>query len=486
MDAISFVLGVQSRDLRSSQMLDLIFRPPGDVGVDDEALRASATLVYQHDDAHNKSHEDGSSEEESDGTNDDDDDDDDSEGQRQGRGRDKPKTKTKAPKETRFSRSISAKGVGEYRINHKPVSFAAYEQALASIGVLLRGRNFLIFQGDVESTARKSPRELVQWFEEISQSSLLKQSYDEALREMTEAEAHARAASQKQKGYWKKKRELKGQKDEAEKFKSLVDSKARVLTEYFLWQLFHIRADIDEEEEAWDDLNQELEQANVAAEALANDLRAAKKDASAARSQAAKVEKKRVKVTAEIDQVQPSMIQKEQEIKNLEKKIAAEKKKHTKIAKEAEQRGETLEKLEKEIKEYGETERHLQQEYEETKQKGGQVSLTEEQEAEYERIREAAAVSSAKPRQALSAANRRLDNARAKAASVSDEIKELAFRKNDATNKVNELTERRDKLEEVRVIRIRIIPYVPLHACRHLYPCPHYNTIIPHLHSFND
>ena len=31
MDAISFILGVQSRDLRSQQMKDLVFRPPGQV-----------------------------------------------------------------------------------------------------------------------------------------------------------------------------------------------------------------------------------------------------------------------------------------------------------------------------------------------------------------------------------------------------------------------------------------------------------------------
>ena len=44
MDAMSFVLGVQSRDLRSSQMKDLIFRPPG--AERDETLKAKASLVY--------------------------------------------------------------------------------------------------------------------------------------------------------------------------------------------------------------------------------------------------------------------------------------------------------------------------------------------------------------------------------------------------------------------------------------------------------
>lgn len=416
MDAISFVLGVQSRDLRSSQMIDLIFRPPG---ASTESLKASATLVYQHE---------GDSDE-----------------------------------EIRFSRTISAKGVGEYRVDGKTVSFAQYEQALAEIGVLLKGRNFLVFQGDVESTARKTPKELVHWFEEISQSSELRESYQDAMEKMTEAEANARAASQKQKGFWKKRRELKGQKEEAEKFKSLVDSKARLLTEFFLWQLFHIRTDIDEEEEALDDLNEELENANKSVEGVANDLRSAKKEASSARSAAAKIEKKRVKLASEIDQAQPSMIKNKEEIKNLEKKIASEKKKNAKISKEAEAREETLANLENEIKEYGETEQHLQQEYEETKAKG-EVSLTEDQEAEYERIREAAAVSSAKPRQTLNAANRKLENARAKAASLSEEIKEMISRKGDASNKVAELTDRRDKLEEVRFVHFSTL-YFLLSTC---------------------
>ncbi len=45
MDAISFVLGVQSRDLRSSQMKDLIFRPPNKTGVTAAAAAASVAFL---------------------------------------------------------------------------------------------------------------------------------------------------------------------------------------------------------------------------------------------------------------------------------------------------------------------------------------------------------------------------------------------------------------------------------------------------------
>lgn len=128
MDAISFILGVQSRDLRSSQMKDLIFRPPGSTN---EELSAKASLVYVEP-------EEGEAEEE------------------EGRLSKKlPKGKT-----TIFSRIINTKGAGEYQINHTTVTFKQYEAKLASIGVLLKARNFLVFQGDVEAMARKSPKQV--------------------------------------------------------------------------------------------------------------------------------------------------------------------------------------------------------------------------------------------------------------------------------------------------------------------------------------
>jgi structural maintenance of chromosome 1 len=131
MDAISFILGVQSRDLRSSQMKDLIFRPPGDSGETD--LSAKASLVYVEPDENGEE-----------------------EGEERGRLSKKlPKGKT-----TIFSRIITTKGTGEYQINHQTVTFKQYEAKLASIGVLLKARNFLVFQGDVEGMARKTPKQV--------------------------------------------------------------------------------------------------------------------------------------------------------------------------------------------------------------------------------------------------------------------------------------------------------------------------------------
>ena len=117
MDAISFVLGVQSRHLRSSQLKELIFRkdmssPP--------ARRASVKLVYEV-----------------------------SEGEVPG---------YRGGQELVFSRTISSTGVSTYRLDDKEMTYETYDAFLQRIGVLVKARNFLVFQGDVESVASKSPQ----------------------------------------------------------------------------------------------------------------------------------------------------------------------------------------------------------------------------------------------------------------------------------------------------------------------------------------
>ena len=158
-------------------MKDLIFRPPGGlVGGEDKdlTLTARASLVYVEPD--NKGKKDGDGEEE---VND--------EQQQIKTGR---RTKRTLPtgKTTIFSRIITSKGVGEYQINHKTVTFKAYEEKLASIGVLLKARNFLVFQGDVEAMARKNPKQLVEMFENISGSGELKEEYEKCWKAKEEAE----------------------------------------------------------------------------------------------------------------------------------------------------------------------------------------------------------------------------------------------------------------------------------------------------------
>lgn len=193
MDAMSFVLGVQSRDLRSSQMKDLIFRPPG--AERDETLSAKASLVYVEPSKKKGGNEDDTEDE------------DEEQEKKSGLNNKLPTGKTLI-----FSRIITTKGAGEYQINGKTCTFKQYETKLASIGVLLKARNFLVFQGDVESMARKNPKQLVEMFENLSGSAELKDEYEAALKAKEEAEQNTIFAFNKTKEHKSERRLLKEEK----------------------------------------------------------------------------------------------------------------------------------------------------------------------------------------------------------------------------------------------------------------------------------
>ena len=407
MDAISFILGVQSKQLRSQQMRDLIFRPPeSDIYQKkrQKALSATATLVYQDPAASDKI--------------------------------------------TRFGRYISSNGVGEYRLNDKSVSFQRYEQELQSIGVLIKARNFLVFQGDVESIARKTPKEMVDLFEKISHSSDLKTQYDDALKQKEEAEAATIFAYNKQKGYKSEKKQLKDQKEEAERFYYLLEQQSSIQLEYFLWQLFHMDVDIREREEVTQELYRELETLDEKEQDKLVILKKAKKKASEGRRIIASKEKIRVDLAAEMDKLQPYLIETREMVKSLTTKLAKDTKAQQKVEQDASTHEDTLSKLKDQLEEAKQNEVKLEQEYQDVKQAsaGTTQSLTEEQEQEYERVREAAAIASSKPRQLLNQQTRKLQSMRARTGNLETDLADLKERTSHTEHTARELTERRNTL----------------------------------------
>ena len=406
MDAISFVFGVQSRELRSSQMKDLIFRAPGTQK--QQRLRASATLIYQD-----------------------------------------PETE----EETHYSRTISPSGVGDYRVNGSVVSFAEYEAALGEIGVLLKARNFLVFQGDVESIARKTPKEFVELVENISGSIELKGTYDEACKAKEESESSQLFLYNKQKAFKNERRILKEQKEEAERFHALLEEKSKLQTDLYLWLLYHIHQDMKEREEATEQLTSEMEELEKNEQSCSQLLKKCKKQASSARRETAAAEKKRIQLSAALDKLEPAMIQTTEEIKNLTKKITADEKQIRKMNIDAEKHSTRLADLESEIVEYNTTLQQLETDYGKIKRGAtDDVTLTEEQEAEYDRVREAAAAASDGPRRVLTGLNRKLEAARVKAATKESEYQEVKSRHEEAASDVRDFTDRKEKLTKVSTL----------------------------------
>jgi len=444
MDALSFVLGVQSRDLRSSQMKDLIFRPPGMQKNARNKLTASAAIYFEDE-------EDGDDEDEN-GT---DEEDDSCESvssspakNRTRRG--KPLQNKKSSKvTTKFQRTIHPSGTGDYRINNKVVTFKQYEERLASIGVLVKARNFLVFQGDVESLARKSPAEFVELLEQISQSAELKKPYEESLTAKEEAEAASLFCYNKQKGMKGERRLLKEQRDEAIRFDELLINKQNLLTDCYLWQIYHMEIDRQEREQHLTELKTELEEKEDSERSHTSKLKKAKKEASKARRDHQTADKQRVELAAKADQLEPSLIRVEEEIKTFQKQISNEKTQISKHKEKSSTHQETLKNLDTDINQAKTELEELQNEYETAKQEtlpDDQPTLSQDQEEEYERVREAAAAASVRPRGKLKQITRQLESARASAAEAQRQLTETSSQKLDIGKTRNEITERREKI----------------------------------------
>lgn len=191
MDALSFVLGIHSGHLRSSNLADLIYRR-GETGED--AAYASVTALYQR----------------ADGT------------------------------EVAFLRRISSAGQSEYRIDGRTISYADYCQVWEAENVLIKARNFLVFQGDVESLANKNPRELTRLFEQISGSEEFRAEYDRCKAVYDKALEESSMNFSKKRGLGAELKQVQEQREDGLRYERLMAERAALQTEFYLWKLFHV------------------------------------------------------------------------------------------------------------------------------------------------------------------------------------------------------------------------------------------------------
>jgi len=95
---------------------------------------------------------------------------------------------------------ISTNGASEYKLDKKVVTYSAYNAALISLNILVKAKNFLVFQGDVEAVASQSPRELSRLIEQISGSLELAPEYEKAKEAQDKATENATFNSTKRRG----------------------------------------------------------------------------------------------------------------------------------------------------------------------------------------------------------------------------------------------------------------------------------------------
>lgn len=88
-----------------------------------------------------------------------------------------------------FKRYLDKSFESIFFLNKRKVSKKEYIEKLNSYNILVNSRNFIIYQGEVQSISAGSPEQLTELFEQVSGSSALREEYDRLLEIKNEKKA---------------------------------------------------------------------------------------------------------------------------------------------------------------------------------------------------------------------------------------------------------------------------------------------------------
>lgn len=251
--------------------------------------------------------------------------------------------------ELQFTRTITSSGGSEYRIDGKVVTWDEYKARLKSLGILVNARNFLVFQGDVESIASKNPKELTALLELISGSEELKRDYEQLEAEKAVAEEKSALAYQKKRTVVSERKQKKEQKEEAEKHIRLQDRLKKLKEDYYLWQLYHIEKDVTR-------TNEDLEAERKSREGVIHELENFEHEASKKKKEQAKYlkeiaqcERKIAERSNKLDKSQPELLKLKEEMSRIRSKIESTRKDLDRKRKERNKHANEIKELQKGI-----------------------------------------------------------------------------------------------------------------------------------------
>lgn len=205
MDAISFVLGIRGSQLRSVDLKDLIYSETAmhedrDKNITkDSPSRASVTAVIE--DVKHSEH--------------------------------------------RFQRTVTANGSSEYRYNGRITTQNTYMGKLEQLNILVKTRNFLVFQGDVESIAEQCSKDLSDLLDHVSGSRSLKLEYDRAHTAYDEVSEQSAGLVSKRKLLQGELRQVRKHKEASDRFGVLKADLHYHTIQKILWRLYHIQEIIE-------------------------------------------------------------------------------------------------------------------------------------------------------------------------------------------------------------------------------------------------
>ncbi|KLJ07395.1 structural maintenance-chromosome 1 [Blastomyces silverae] len=371
MDAISFVLGIKSSHLRSTHLRDLVYRG-----------RVLRTSTINDDGSASKNAQNGVN---GDG---------DVEPSQEPAERNDPKVawvmavyEDDAGEEQHWKRSITSQGVSEYRINNRVVTAQQYNQSLEDENILIKARNFLVFQGDVESIASQSPRDLTRLIEQISGSLEYKAEYERLKAEQEETAEIQNAQLNRRRGINSEIKQYQEQKREAENYARKADERDQAIITHILWKLFHFQRLIEESSAEIQKHQDELKEFRRGVEKYEKNLEEAKKNHARAGRNVAKVEKSINSKAKDIEDTTNSLVPVDEKIEISKQKVVRYATRISEIEKESNAQSKAVKQLEKDLKVVEKAQSQWEDEWKKTASKRG-IQLSDSDLHEYNKLKE--------------------------------------------------------------------------------------------------
>lgn len=328
MDAISFVLGIKSSHLRSAHLKDLIYRG--------RVLKTSKINDDGSVDPGDQANGDTRNDEKA--------------------SRGDPKTawvmavyEDDAGDEQRWKRSITNQGASEYRINDRVVTAQQYNDGLEQENILIKARNFLVFQGDVEAIASQSPQDLTRLVEQISGSLEYKVDYEKLQSLAEEAVEVQNFHLHRRRGINSEIKQYREQKKEAENFQKKTEDKDTAIVTQTLWKLFHFQKAIDESRAVISSHQEELKDIRRNVEVFEKRLDNARKDHHATARQVSHIEKEIKAKERSIEDKENDIIPFDEKISQTSKQVDHVKHQIDKVSKERDEQATVVQRVQKDL-----------------------------------------------------------------------------------------------------------------------------------------
>ncbi|XP_043824281.1 structural maintenance of chromosomes protein 1B [Dromiciops gliroides] len=290
--------------------------------------------------------------------------------------------------EKTFARIIRG-GSSEFHFNDKPVSRSAYTAELEKIGIIVKARNCLVFQGTVESISMKKPKERTQFFEEISNSKELIEEYERKKKKVQKAEEDAQFNFNKKKNVAAERKHAKLEKEEADRYQVLLEELKEKKIQLQLFQLYHNEKKIQFLNGELDEMNKELALTKDSLSVDENIVKSKKKDLGKLTRELQQMEKEMKALEAVLNQKRPQYIKAKENTSHHLRKLETAKKSIRVSEKQCAKQEDDIQALDRELQDLDRTWKSFEKRIEEERlQRGRDIELEASQLDQYKELKE--------------------------------------------------------------------------------------------------